>query len=153
MNRNLIVVIIICVVVYGGIVGGFFLLKSLLQLPMYVDREIARDVTINKDWVEFTPKSPLKISRRFQAVTLGINDARYNTETDQMFLGDGTHINPEVQISDIAGNWYPLNGRSYTAGDFDDETSTFRVGSASFKTRDPQLPSDGEFKTIRIRSD
>jgi hypothetical protein len=117
-----------------------------------VEREIARDVTIDKDWIEFTPKSPMKISRRFQSVTLGVNDARYNTESDDMYLADGTNIMPEVQISDLEGNWYHLKSGGYTARDFDHETSTFRVGTASFRARDPELPSDGEFKTIRIRS-
>lgn len=153
MNRNL----IIALIVSGGVLGGglaiFYLLRRLLQLPRHVKREIAKDVNVSEIWVEFTPTKKMKISRRFQAVRLRISDARYNTETDQMFLSNGTDINPEVQILDVDGNRYPLNHRSFGAGKHDAETSTFTVGSVSYETRDPKLPSNGEFKTIRIRSE
>lgn len=58
-----------------------------------------------------------------------------------------------IVISDVQGTWYRLDGGGYTTGKFDDETSTFREVSASFSARDPELPSNVEFRTIRIRSD
>jgi hypothetical protein len=154
MNRNLITVRILCGILLGGAVGVFFLLKYLLQLPMYVDREIAADVSIEKDWIEFTPKSTMKINRRHQAVTLFVDRAMAKREPSGLILRDGTQIEPEVQIADINGNWYVLEGGSYTLGDGNDpETGDRYIKSASFKARDPELPANTEFKTIRIRSE
>lgn len=155
MNRNLIIVIIVCGVVLGGVVGGFILLKSLLQLPMYVDREIAKDVSIGKDWIEFTPKSPMTIHREHQAVTLFLDRGEFSSDSQlRLVRKDGTQISPEVQIADITGNWYLLKGGSYTLGDGNDpETGERYVKSASFGAYNPELPPNTEFRTIRIRSD
>lgn len=154
MNRNLIIVIIVCGVVLGGVVGGFFLLKSLLQLPMYVDREIAKDVSIGKDWIEFTPASTMKIYRDNQAVTLFLERAEFWSDSHLLVRKDGTQISPEVQIADITGNWYLLKGGSYTLGDGNDpETGERYVKSASFGAYNPELPPNTEFRTIRIRSE
>jgi hypothetical protein len=121
---------------------------------MYVDREIATDVSIGKDWIEFTPTSTMKIYRDHQAVTLVVERATSRTGARGFVLKDGTHIEPEVQISDINGNWYVLKGGSYTLGDGNDpETGTRYIKSASFGAYNPALPANTEFKTIRIRSE
>ena len=120
--------------------------------PMYVYHEIGRNINVNSEWTELTPSSTMKIKRRFQAVTLVVDHAQYNGKTKELFFRDGTTVIPELQISDVQGNWYQLEGGSYSTGKFDDETSTFREVSASFSARNPDLPSNGEFRTIRIRS-
>ena len=153
MNRNsrIVLIIIGCLVTLA--VGFIFLVMYLLQLPMYVNRTIAEDVKVNSEWIELTPSSSMKIKRQYQAIGLVINGARTPSKSSGLFLKDGTPINPEVQISDTAGNWYELKGGSYGVSTYDPETETWNADIADFKPNDWKLPPDIEFKTVRIRSE
>lgn len=153
MNRNsrIVLIIIGCLVTLA--VGFIFLVMYLLQLPMYVNRTIAEDVKVNSEWIELTPSSSMKIKRQYQAIGLVINGARTPSKSSGLFLKDGTPINPEVQISDTAGNWYELKGGSYGVSTYDPATETWNADIADFKPNEWKLPPDTEFKTIRIRSE
>jgi len=120
---------------------------------MYVDREIGREVNIKQDWIEITPSTPMTVSRRFQAVTLAIDGARGKDKVDGILLPDGSLITPQIQISDADGNWYDLTGGGQTVRNYDVHNGTFDIGTSSFKARNPKLPADKEFISVRIRSD
>jgi hypothetical protein len=153
MNRNSRIVLIIVGGLLALAAGFILLIMNLLQLPMYVNRTIAEDVKVNSEWIELTPSSSMKIKRQYQAIGLVIDGARTPSKSSGLFLKDGTPINPEVQISDTAGNWYELKGGSYGVSTYDSGTETWDADIADFKPNDWKLPADIEFKTLRIRSD
>lgn len=153
MNRNsrIALVFVGCLTIIC--IGMFFAIKELLGLPMYVDREIGREIEIGKEWTEITPPSPMIVSRRFQAITLKIDGARTNAKVDGIVLPDGSVVNPQVQISDADGNWYDLFGGSYTVRNYNLDDDSSDIGTSSFKARGSQLPADKNFIAVRIRSD
>ena len=70
------------------------------------DREIARSLSIDSDWVEILPKPPLRIQKHVQCLLL-LTDGdiqRSVTLPTQFELPDGTLIDPEVEVVDGIGN-------------------------------------------------
>jgi hypothetical protein len=136
-------------------IAAIYGVRHLLQLPMYVDREIARDTSVTADWTEIIPELPMKISRRQQSVAVKIDGAYTSIGADAesgLFLPDGTKFFPEVQISDLDGKWYPLKGGSYSLGGSRGDGGDFRyIHLAGFRSLD--LPKDKQFRSVRIRSD
>jgi hypothetical protein len=144
------------VLVSAGLVMGTGILavRYILQLPMYVKREIAHDVLVSSDWTELKSDSPMKIVRKFQSVELRIDGAYMNTGKDDhnVYLPDGTAVNPEVQIADSDGNWYELKGGRYTVQSRGDASNIMDVGTAGFAVSGAELPKDRTYNSIRIRS-
>lgn len=144
-------VIVLILIGIAAIYGA----RHLLQLPMYVEREIARDTSVTADWTEITPDSPMSISRRHQSVAIKIDGAYTSVGAEVengFFLSDGTKVSPEVEISDIDGKWYPLKEGSYSLGDGKGDGTEFRyVHLAGF--RSSELLKDKQFRAVRIRSE
>lgn len=136
------------------IVIGIIVVAYLLELPMYVTRDVAHDILISNDWNEVQPTSPMKIVRKFQSVELQIDGAYVTSKAGDhnLYLSDGTIISPQVQISDSDGMWYELEGGKYTVQPRTDGTDVMDIGTAGFGVSGGELPKDKTYRSIRIKS-
>jgi len=141
-----------CLVVLT-VLSVWFIYSYVLQLPMYVDREIGSKVQVGPDWVEIRPNSPMKIYRMFQSVELSVEGSYTRTSGKGWFLPDGTQLSPQVQITDDEGNWYDLEGGSYGVTSRGYGTDVIDAHLAGFKIQGSRLPPDRTFRAIRMRSD
>lgn len=134
-------------------VSNYFLGK------MHIRQEIAKDVLISSDWTVITPGSPMKIKKRFQEISLLLEDCQQNIlkNRENLIFSDGTVINPSKQITveifDEDGNKYNLKSGKYTISNFDEKNGRVSVSSAGFKSLKFGLPKNKTFKEVRIRSD
>lgn len=144
-------IITIAAVIVVLVVGAFFLLRHLLGLPMYVDRQIGTDVNVASNWVEIASSPSLTKIRRFQSVILRIDGAYTDTELEgpDVFLADGTPISPELEISDEDGNWHVLRSSTFGLGESIDGEKR-KVSYVGFKSR--EIDHISSFKSIRIKS-
>ena len=126
---------------------------------MHLRREIAKDVLISPDWTVITPQLPMEIKKRFQDVSLVLENCKktFGKYQENLMFSDGTVINPAkqifVEIFDEDGTKYELKSRSYSMGNFDEKNGTFFVIESRFKPYKMTLPRDKTFKEVRIRSD
>jgi hypothetical protein len=131
--------------------------SSYIMGKMHVRREIACDVLISSEWTIITPQPPMKIEKRFQEISLKLEDCRHHNERNNLIFPDGTVIKPEkeifVEISDEYRNKYNLKGGRYKVNNYDEKSKTFAVHSAGFATKHPNdLPADRTYTEVRIRS-
>jgi hypothetical protein len=132
-------------------IGAILVIRHLLELPMYVDREIGSNLNVSSDWIEITPNSPMSKVRQFQSVILNIEGAYTDTDRKEpnLFLADGTQIAPELEILDQDGNWHVLHSGSLGVGTSFDE-SKMAVSYVGFKSQ--ALEQIISFKSVRLKS-
>jgi hypothetical protein len=135
-----------------------FILTRFIVGRLSTSREIADNLLISSGWTIIKPPTPLKINRRFQRISLSLEDCRHNVSTNEenLLFSDGTIINPPkditVEILDEDGTEYRLESGGYGVNDFDSSTETFAVRSMSFKKKANDLPKNKSYVEVRIRS-
>lgn len=138
----------IVIVIGSFLIAAFGYAAYQIFKPLYVDREIARDIEITREWTEIIPPSPMKIKRNFQSVGLELNGAAVLMETNELRLPNGKIIEPILQIQGSDGNWYDLETSSYTTSRTDIENDLVYVNLATFRVESDQK----EYLKVRIRS-
>ena len=107
---------------------------------------MASGVNISTDWIEITPKPPLKATKLVQGLIILVDGYNRSVEDtrNQIPLPDGTTANPEVELVDETGRSYQLHpsllvssGVGYT-GDYAPHSS---------------MSQDRSYTKVRIRSD
>lgn len=139
-KKLLIVIGSICLVLVAGIslviIGG----EVYRFFHPYLDREVSGPVTITMDWVEITPKKPLRAERQIQYLTLDMAEAfTPDYKLGGMRFADGAIAIPEVELIDQSGRTYSLN-----------HSGMNEKGIVFFM---PDLPKDRLYSVVRIRSD
>ena len=110
----------------------------------YLDQELAGPTITSTQWLEITPKSPLKVTRQRYLVTLDL-DKSISTERNGagLILPDGSIVRPQVELVSEDGMTYELNQPSlFTSAT---ETLAYFTGEA--------LPKDKKYVRVRIRTD
>ena len=136
----------ICVLLLAAC-GAFIVAGSIHNFfRPYADYELSGPVTISSDWVEFTPKEPLRVERQIQQVVLDLdNSVKVERGGWGLVLPDGSVVTPEVQLIDQDGRAYNLDHpavwQSSSTG------ATFREFSS------PDLPKNKVYRAVRIRAD
>jgi len=125
--------------VSGVTLSSVVIYTSCILFP-YIDRELSGPVTLNSEWLELTPKEPLKVQRDTQELTL-FPDPPIKTV-------DGNQIPPadiEAELIDSKGEVHRSSpGLSETL------TGNLQITSRSLGFKD--LPRDITYKTVRIKS-
>ena len=110
------------------------------------NREVANDLDISGDWVEVTPRPPLKATRHVQHLTVLV-DGYNSTPGDHPFklhLPDGATANLEVVIVAEGGESFRLRPTVYAPGG---------VGYARPRAARPRAPGGTSYAKVRMRSD
>jgi hypothetical protein len=87
------------------------------QRSPFLDREIKGSVTLSSEWIEIIPEQPLKPEREQQEIVLHLEEPFVGDfEAKGVRLPNGSIIQPEVQLVDVAGNihilkYYGFRGR------------------------------------------
>jgi hypothetical protein len=155
MNKGIKIAVLIlgCLLVFTCIAA--YAIAYVLQLPMHVDRRIANDIIVSDNWTELRSDSPMKVVHSFQSIDLRIEGAyvAFKDGNDNLYLPNGSIIKPKVEIGDSDGNWYEMEGGSYTAQPRPDGSEIMDIGIARFGTAGMTLPKDRTYNVVRIRSD
>jgi hypothetical protein len=105
----------------------------------YLDQSISGPVIASTEWLEITPKVPLRAQRQIQRVMIDIAEPlKPDYKASVMHTQDGMVIILEVQLVDEGGRTYPL-----------DHIGMDETGMAFFM---PELPRDTSFGVVRIRA-
>ena len=105
----------------------------------HIRRAIAKDILISSDWTIITPQPALKITKRFQKVTLILENCKktFGKYRENLMFSDGTVIKPAnqiiVELFDEDGNKYDLKSGNYSVGKYDEKDNRVYVVSAGFK--------------------
>jgi hypothetical protein len=126
------------------VVVGFSIARVYRWFNPYLDQQLAGPTTISAQWLEITPKSPLKISRQRHLIVLHLDDS-IRTEADGagLILPDGSVVRPQVELVSTDGKTYELNQPSLLSSPT--ETLAYFTGE--------NLPKDQVYVTVRIRTD
>lgn len=121
---------------------------------MRITHPIAQEVQVTNEWQRVEFKSPLKIKKQVQKISLKIegyeskiDDSSFNT----IELSDGTILNPEVFLIDENNKKYQFkdSSRTYKYSTTDSAEFSFEQKSNNFDS----LPKDVKYKAIMIKSD
>ena len=140
MFKYILIALGFLVLLYAG-----YIVYSLLTRQ--IDREIAGNLSISSEWVEITPRPPLKARNRTQTVILYIDGYKRDIADtrSQIIMPDGTVLNPEVEVIDEYGKVYPLRIGQWLSG-----------GVGFSRDSDPgsnsRFPQDRTYSKVRIRS-
>ena len=135
-----------------GIASGIALLLFLfayIAIIVYVnwpsDREIAADIRVSREWSEILISPALTTNHRSQSIILKIENFNVdrNSNNFDVRLSDGTVVSPEIEIYDESGTRFEMRRGGFSMKRFDGVV--FRP--------DGDLPSEREYKKVRIRSD
>ena len=111
----------------------------------YLDRQLAGATTISVNWLEITPKEPLRADRVVQEVVLYVDKpVTHPRDSWELILPDGSKVKPEVQLVDNDGRVYELN--EPTRFTKPGSSEAFQSGFSA------RLPNDKTFRTVRLRS-
>ena len=114
----------------------------------YIDRELSGTVTLNQEWLELTPKEPLKVERDTQEITLYPDPPIkmvFADNSSKLIPADGRSATIEAELTDSKGITY----RS-SPGVSETMTGNLEVTTRKLKFKD--LPKDVVFEKIRIKS-
>jgi hypothetical protein len=124
---------------------------------LYIRRLMATNLLISSEWTIIKPQPPMVIKKRFQRISLELEDCRQNEDEDNLIFPDGAIINPEsdimVEISDEYGNRYRLESGQFGVSGYDAESETIKVNWAGFSNHPNDLPGNRRYREIRIRSE
>jgi hypothetical protein len=110
----------------------------------YLDQELAGPTTITDQWLEITPKSPLRITRQRHLVALDLDSSmRTGVGDARLILPDGSIVRPQVELVGSDGMTYELNRPSL----FESTTETLAYFTGE------NLPKDKTYVRVRIRCD
>src|SRR5712691_3577588 len=124
----------------SGVALSFVVTCTACILFPYIDRELSGPVTLNDEWLELTPKEPLKVQRDTQELTLFPDPPIKTVNGDQV-----PAVNIEAELIDSKGEVHRSSpGLSETL------TGHLEITSRSLDFKD--LPRDITYKTVRIRS-
>ena len=121
-----------------------------MMRKMHTYQEIASDVLVTTEWVEYTAVEPMKFERMFQEVYLALKDCQRHIEKEGLIFPDGNVANPEVQLVDQFGGKHQLKGGSYHVMPVGRDSDLMEVSRAGFSAR---VPQDREYRSVLIRSD
>ena len=123
-----------------------FLSWWMLMLHLDSEQEIAGEVIISTEWVEFAPEIPLKPEKDAQEVVLdsAVPLVRDNLDLKNIRLTDGTQVKPELQLVDQYGNVFNATVNRYMT------PSRYNNGISCSV---PRLPEDRLYTKVRVRSD
>lgn len=114
----------------------------------HVEREIAGPTMITSDWLELSPKEPLKPSNQEQWISLEVSEP-YTPDVQRvgMRFPDGSLVVPEVQLEDAKGNIYQLDKSSFISND---PRMINDLGGIRFYK--VGLPQNKVYRAVRLRS-
>ena len=133
------------------LLSGFSLVVALIAYQFlkspYLDREVAGSVTTSSEWVEITPKEPLRSQRQIQQIILYLKKPIKKDENSwKIVLADGSVVMPEVQLVDQHGNKFDLLDPQFI-----DPAALPGYIVRGFGIQD--LPKGRVYTKVRIRSD
>ena len=111
----------------------------------FIDRELSGRETLGREWLELTPKEPLKAVRDTQEVTL------FPDPPIKMVYDNGL-VPADGRSADIEAELIGSNGITYrsTPGVSETMTGDLKVTSRSLDFKD--LPKDVTYTKVRIKS-
>ena len=137
----LIIIVIVAVAILWVIVSTSYWFATKQS-----DREVATGVNVSTDWLEITPRPPLKATKQVQHLIILVDG--YSRSLDdtrnRLPLPDGTLADPEVEVVDESGNVYQLHPSLLVSAG---------VGYTGHYAQRSSLPQNKSFIKIRIRSD
>lgn len=116
-------------------------------------QEIATDVLITPDWAEFPIEPPVKIKKKVQHISLGIECYRDNHQKFYKIKSSDTILNAEIQIIDSFGNLYELRNTGMFGGFDKDNLDRQTASSLLFSSYPDKLPKDRVYTKIKIRNE
>lgn len=136
-------IVVVCLLAVGF--SAFSIVRIYRWFNPYLDQPLAGPTTITAEWLEITPKSPLRISRQRHLLSLDLDKSiRTGTRDAGLKLPDDSIVRPQVELISDDGKTYELNKPSL----FDSKT---RGTLAYFTSYD--LTDDKTYVKVRIRSD
>lgn len=110
------------------------------------DIEVASDVDISTDWIELTPKPPLRARKHCQYVLIFVDgcDTTSDDSSTHLFLPDGTSVTVDLEILDNTSKAYKLSPSLFIESG---------VGYSGNYAARSSFPQDKPFTRIRMRSD
>jgi hypothetical protein len=121
---------------------GFYLY---LFIVLRTSRKIARHLDISTDWMEITPRPPLRAKKERQRLQILVDGyQRGDEDRNWIRLPDRRIANPEVEIWDEYGKVYDLRPSSLI---------TSGVGFTGKFAPRSSFPQDRFYTKVRIRSD
>jgi hypothetical protein len=115
--------------------------------PLIIDRDLSEKVTLTNEWLELTPKEPLKAVRDTQEVTLFPDPP-----IKMVFDGNSNLVPGDGRVADIEAELIDSNGGTHQSRSGRSETMTgdLRITSRMLGFQD--LPKDITYTKVRIRS-
>jgi len=136
-------------IAFAILIGIVVLLWGLLWLDfrsLNSEQEVAGQITISNDWIELTPKEPLKPSKDKQEIVLDSAEPliRNNSDLKKIQLENGTVVKPELQLIDQYGNIFNADVLRYPT------PSLYNNGISCYV---PRLPQERAYTKVRVRCD
>jgi hypothetical protein len=135
------------------LVSGYFALFLYSVYNLSEKQKIAENTQITREWLEITPKKPLKANRQVQKVLLSIKDYEetISDSLEEIELENGTIIKPEIEIIDENGKIYHLKKSSRLQSSEFGMLIGFSLDEEKHQLE--SLPQNLTYRSIRIRSD
>ena len=95
-----------------GIPSLLFALFMLVMMSSYSEQKVAGEMMLTTDWVEITPRRPLRPSKQYQSIVLDVAEPLVKDNLiDQAIRPDGTELHPEVVLISERGDVVPVKLR------------------------------------------
>lgn len=149
MKRDLKIVVLIFIVAACLATTGFSAIFITVKLYRwynpYLDQELAGPITTTSQWLEITPKAPLKVKRQRHLIALDLDKSiRTEEEGSGLVLPDNSVVRPQVELVGNDGKTYELNVPSFFFSNTGEILTYFS---------EHDLPTDQTYIKVRIRSD
>jgi len=110
----------------------------------YLDQELAGPTTTTSQWLEITPRSPLKVERQRHLVALELDKSVHTEDGGSgLVLPDGSVVRPQVELIDQDGESHELNVASLFLSNQGEILAYFSANN---------LPEEKTYIKVRIRS-
>lgn len=120
----------------------------------HIEREIAGSTMITSNWLDLSPKEPLKPSNSEQSIRLEVTEAYVpDKQRVGMRFPDGSLAVPEVQLVDVNGTVYQLDKSSLISTNAPHEDPRNANGLGGIRFHKVGLPQNRIYRSVRIRSD
>jgi hypothetical protein len=147
MKRSTIILVIVGVVCLIPV--AIFSLSKLGEVyrlfDPYLDEQIVGPTVVSSEWLEISPRKPLRVERQIQMIVLDLDKSVELDRDGRLLLPDGSVVTPQVQLVGVDGRTYELNHPS--------SWSNPSTGTKYAEFSMPDLPKDRAYSEVRIRAD
>lgn len=141
MKKILVVISIVLFSIAILVLGYFSLFVNSVKISG-TTQSIGRNVEVASVWQEIKLAEPLNFNKRVQYLRVSIQDSHtmVTAGNTQITLGDGSVVNPEIELINSAGETYRLEN----SGSVNDDPK--------FSFANNVKPDDKVIKLVRIKS-